>query len=388
MRDNRRTDVLSLASFVALGLPDGMIGTAWPSMRHTLGLPVGDLGLLLLASTAGAVAITVVVGSLIRRRGVASLLAAAFAVSSGAFVGFALAPPLGAILVVSALLGVAAGMIDGGLNTAVGLSGRGRLLNLLHGAYGVGTAIGPLVVTVAVLLGSWRPAYLVLLAADLGLGAAWLRIGRRGPTAPRSQEQAPPVASNGPVRSMRAAILAGIVVFFVYTGLEVSAGQWETTFSRGHLHLSTSTAGLATFGYWGALTAARISLALLPRPVSNQTVVRWSSVVAVLAAGAVWWQPDTAITVGGFVVLAAALGGVFPALIALTPLRLGDDRAKRVIAWQVGAAAAGGAAVSAFVGLLIGISGLSVLGPALVIMALALIAAELVLSRLAPAAGP
>ena len=55
-------------------------------------------------------------------------------------------------------------------------------------------------------------------------------------------------------------------VFFVYTGLEVGAGQWEASFCRGELHLSAGATGLAAFGYWGALTAVRIGLALLPRP--------------------------------------------------------------------------------------------------------------------------
>src|SRR5271165_1668513 len=98
MRTGRGLDVLSLGSFVVLGLPDGMLGTAWPSMRQSFGAPIADLGLILLV--------------------------------------------------------IAAGMMDGGLNTAIGLSGRPRLLNLLHAAYGVGTTIGPLLITVALLLSS------------------------------------------------------------------------------------------------------------------------------------------------------------------------------------------------------------------------------------------
>ena len=70
-------------------------------------------------------------------------------------------------------------MMDAGLNTAVGLTGRQRLLNLLHGMYGVGTAIGPLVVTAAILAGSWRPAYLILVSLDLALAVLWLRQRRR-----------------------------------------------------------------------------------------------------------------------------------------------------------------------------------------------------------------
>ncbi|MBO0747303.1 MAG: hypothetical protein J2O47_03065 [Acidimicrobiaceae bacterium] len=177
---------------------------------------------------------------------------------------------------------------------------------------------------------------------------------------------------------------AGIVVFFIYTGLEVSAGQWETTYVRAHLQLSTSAAGLATFGYWAALTLARIELALLPRPPAPATVVRWGCVLALFAAGMIWWDPAAPATVIGFVILGASLAGVFPALIALTPSRLGEARASDVIAWQVGAAAAGGAGVSALVGLLIGVTSVGVVGPTLVVLAILLVAAEFLLSRLAP----
>ena len=127
----------------------------------------------------------------------------------------------------------------------------------------------------------------------------------------------------------------------------------------------------------------RIGLAMLPRPVPPLAVVRWGNALAVLAAAAIWWQPDTAVAVTGFVVLGGALAGVFPALISLTPVRLGE-RARNVISWQVGAAAAGGAGISAVIGLLIGVTSLAVLGPALTVLALIVVAAELLLHRLAP----
>jgi fucose permease len=199
--------------------------------------------------------------------------------------GYGLAPGLGLVLGVSVLSGASAGMMDAGLNTAIALTGRQRLLNLLHGAYGVGTAIGPLVVTAAILTGSWRPAYLTLTVLDLVIAGCWLRQRRRdGPSA--SADRAPAVEPQpGPQWSRRryaAVLVTGMTVFFLYTGLEVGAGQWEASFCRGQLNLSAGTTGLATFGYWGALTAVRISLALVPRPVPPRTVVRSGSAVAIL----------------------------------------------------------------------------------------------------------
>jgi fucose permease len=286
--------------------------------------------------------------------------------------------------------------MDGGLNTAVALTGRPRLLNLLHGAYGVGTAIGPLIVTVAILTGSWRPAYLVQASLDVVMAVLWLRHRQRQRQRRLLRAQAgtadvaaavtpdPHPAARWSRRRYRAVVIAGMSVFFVYTGLEVGAGQWEASFCRGQLHLSAGATGLAAFGYWGALTAVRIGLALLPRPIPPQAVVRWGSGIAVLAAAAIWWQPDVAVAVIGFVVLGGSLAGVFPALIALTPVRLGEQRAHNVISWQVGSAAAGGAGLTAVIGLLIGATSLAALGPAVTVLALIVVAAELALNRLAP----
>jgi fucose permease len=389
---SRGADVLSLGSFVVMGLPDGMLGTAWPSMRGTFGAPVGDLGLILLLATAGSVLVTAFVGKLLRRLGVAALLTVAGLAAALGFTGFALAPALWLVLAAATFTGAAAGSMDAGLNTAVALTGRPRLLNLLHGAYGVGTAIGPLVVTAAILTGSWRPAYLALVVLDLVLAGFWLRQRQRHGAPPPPDRHAASAGSDPAGqwsrRRYRGVVAAGMGVFFVYTGLEVGAGQWEATFCRGHLNLSAGVTGLATFGYWGALTAVRIGLALAPRPVPPQTVVRWGSAVAVLAAAVIWWQPGTGVTVLGFVVLGGALAGVFPALISLTPVRLGDGRAGHVISWQVGAAAAGGAGLSALIGLLIGATSLAVLGPAITVLALILGGAELILNRLAPVARP
>jgi len=384
---SRGSDLLSLGSFVILGLPDGMLGTAWPSMRATFGAPVGDLGLILLLSTVGSVLVTAFVGRLIRRLGVPTLIAVAGGVAALGFAGFAVAPGLWLTLAVAVLIGMSAGMMDGGLNTAVALTGRARLLNLLHGAYGIGTAIGPLVVTAAILTGSWRPAYVVQAALDLVLVALWLHQRRRvrastGSAVPAPAAPVPHPSAQWSRRRYGGVLIAGMSVFFLYTGLEVGAGQWEASFARGYLNLSAGATGLATFGYWGALTAVRIALAI--RPARLAVVVRWGSGVAVLAAAVIWWQPGVVVTLLGFVVLGGALAGVFPALIALTPLRLGEQRAHDVIAWQVGAAAAGAAGLSALIGLLIGATSLAVLGPALTVLAVAVVVAELILDRLAP----
>ncbi len=400
---NRRFDLLSLGTFVGIGLPDGMLGTAWPAMRRSFGVAVGDLGLILLVNSLGSIAVSVFVGRLINRFGMTALLAVAGLSAAVGGVGFAVAPGLWLVLCIGPLMGAASGMLDGVLNTAVALTGRPRLLNLLHGFYGIGTAIGPLVVTAAIVAGSWRPAYLVLVAVDLAAAGSWIIYHRKLPSSPpvildvaavgaisdnvghpaKTTEMTEP--TEGWSRHRVVSVLtAGLVLFFVYTGLEVSAGQWETSYLRGHLGLSASAAGFAAFGYWGALTVVRISLALLGKSVSAQKLISGGVCLSVAATALIWWQPDAAVSIAGFIILSAALAGMFPALIAVTPQRIGKQRAQHAISWQVGAAAGGGSAISALIGLLINTSGLVVLGPSLVVLALLLLAANTTLSRMAP----
>ncbi len=391
---DRRFDLLGLGTFIIVGLPDGMLGTAWPAMRHSFGAPVGDLGLILLVNTLGSVLIAAFVGRLIQRLGISALLAVASSCAALGGIGYAAAPGLWLVLAIGPLLGAAIGMIDGGLNTAIALTGRPRLLNLLHGFYGIGTALGPLVVTAAILAGSWRPAYLFLVALDLATAALWIAHHRRIPALVALRDplagdtgENPDVTDPAAAWSRRRVVSVlglGLIVFFVYTGLEVSAGQWETSYLRGHLNMSASSAGLAAFGYWGALTAVRIGLALPARSVPVRQVIGWGMAASAGAAALIWWQPGTAAVVAGFVILGAALAGMFPALIAITPQRIGERRAQHAIAWQVGAAAAGGSGISALLGLLIDTTSLVILGPGLLALALLLVAANAVLARLAP----
>lgn len=401
----RGFEVLAVSSFVGLGLPDGMIGTAWPTIHRSLGVPVADLGLVLLAVTLGSVAISAFTGRILQRVGVGALMALASGIFALAACGIAVSPKLWAMLVAAAPLGVAAGFVDGGLNTEIAMSARLRLLNLLHGFYSVGTAVGPLVVTAALLAGSWRPAYLVLVAVELALAFLWWSdrrqlaatannlgdtAGAGGPPGPVGATGAPRPAPGGAAPNRRrrreaVALAGGMAVFFFYTGLEVAAGQWEATFCRLQLGFSTTDAGLAVFAYFGSLTAVRLALGMQRRPPAAAHIVWSGMALAMLGAGLVWWRPTAGVAVAGFVVLGASLAGVFPALVLLTPDRLGDARARHAIAWQVGAASVGGSGLSALIGVAIDAEGVGVLGVSITVLAIVVFLANAALSRIAPA---
>jgi fucose permease len=386
----KKLAALGLGGFVLLGLPDGMWGTAWPSMRQTFHQPLSSLGLILLCATAGGLVTSLSTGRAIRRFGVGRVLAAAslFAAAGATLLATARVWPV--ILVGAALIGAAAGLLDTGLNVVVALSGRLRLLNMLHGAYGIGSALGPLVVTAAILWTSWRPAYVLLIALELLLAFGWVRT-RAGwttrtdvPDPVTGAEQVGVPAAGEPTRYVGLLIALGVATFFFYTGLEVTAGQWAASFYRGPLRLSAGSTGLAVFVFWGALTAARFAIAIPKRTPNAPLLVRVGCVGGLTASALIWWAPSVVVVVIAFAVMGIALAPVFPALVMLTPTRIGAERAHHVIGWQIAAAGSGAAGVSAISGVILQHEGLRTLGPCLIVIAAAMVACALaceVLSR-------
>jgi fucose permease len=394
-------------AFVVLGLPDGMIGTAWPALRNGFGVPLDGLGVVLLLGTAGAVCTSSVSGVVLARIGLrATLMLAGTLGTLGALVAI-LSPAFWTFVLGGTAIGMTAGLMDSSLNAAVALARRNRLLNALHGCYGIGTTIGPLVVTAAILAVSWRPAYGVLLLAEGGLVAGWWAVGRHGrrspartispgerlqagPQAAGSEPTVPPAAGPGPEatgkepvprRRLVTTVSLGLVVFMLYTGFEVSAGQWGPSFDRGPLELGAAATGIATFGYWAALTLVRFALAAPRRPLSQRSIVNLGCAVAIVGAALVWWRPTAIVAILGLVVIGGALAGVFPALVVLTPVRVGEDVAHHVIGWQIAAASLGGAAISAAFGAVFQRYGLEYFGPALVITGILTMVGVLVLER-------
>ncbi len=300
--NSRTLAALGLGGFVVLGLPDGMWGTAWPAMRHTFHQPLGSLGLILIFATIGNLVTSLSTGRTLRRFGVARLLVVAGLIAATGALLIAIASVWAMVLIGALLAGMAAGLLDTGLNTVIALSGRLRLLNMLHGAYGVGSAIGPLVVTAAILITSWRPAYFLLIALELLLAYGWWRTSSHWTPEVADGEAVAVVdtTADAPTRHVGLLVALGVGAFFFYTGLEVTAGQWAASFFRGPLGLSAGSAGPAVFAYWGSLTAARFGIAIPRRTPNPVLLVRLGCIGGLVASALIWWAPSTAVVIVGF----------------------------------------------------------------------------------------
>lgn len=364
--------VLSALGFVSLGLPDGVLGVAWPSIRTSYGLPLDALGVLLVFTTAGYVTSSCFAGAALARMTVGALLAGSCIVTAGSLLGYAAAPGWGPMIAFGVLAGFGAGAIDTGINAYAATWHSARVVGLLHAFYGLGTTLGPIVMTSLLATGrSWRAGYLVIGLAQLVLAACFAATLRRWPRAHLDGDAEATTAGLWSTLALPAARL-GVVTFFLYVGFEVIVGAWAFSLLRMARGASVELAGAAVSTFWGGLMAGRIALALAPSALAPTVLVRPCILVAGLAASVLAVDVGHAASIAALAVLGIAAGPIFPALIASTPARMQAAHTSNAVGFQVAGAAVGQSILPGVVGVCAQALGLEVVPVALVIVAVLL----------------
>ncbi|SCG17323.1 Fucose permease [Micromonospora echinofusca] len=377
--------LLAYLAFVSLGLPDGLIGVGWPSIRADFGVPTEAVGLVLTAGTAGYLTSSVLAGFTLARLGVGWLLAGSTLLASLALTGYALTPGLILMVGCALVLGLGSGAIDSGLNAyAAGAFGP-RHMNWMHAFFGLGVALGPLIMTGALSAGlSWRWGYGLVAGAQLALAAAFAltvrawrdRTPARGPAGPATGKAAvaPPAVTRVRETLRLPAVWLGAAAFAVYVAIEVAAGLWAFLLLTEGRGLGAAVAGVCVSGYWGSLFVGRVVQGVVAERLGAATVLRGSLVGMALGAVLIALPAPAWVAVAGLFVVGFAAAPVFPLLTLTTVERVGTAHADRTIGLQIAAAGLGGALVPAGIGVLLGNTSVELLGPALVVLTLGLIA--------------
>jgi MFS family permease len=187
--------ILVFVAFIALGMPDGLIGVAWPSIRGSFSLPLDALGGLLFASVAGYLTSSFLSGRIMSFLGVGRLLAVSCTLTGVALIGYTLVPSWWMMVSLGVLSGLGAGGIDAGLNTYVAAHFSERLMQWLHASYGVGVTFGPLIMIIALnTFQTWRTGYLIVGGFQLLLAICFTI------TLPMWAQSASPSGSEAPKR--------------------------------------------------------------------------------------------------------------------------------------------------------------------------------------------
>jgi fucose permease len=371
-RASRSLSLIALLAFLSLGLPDGVLGVAWPSLRRSFALPMSELGVLLWAAALGYLASSVASGPLVVRLGLGRMLTVSSAATAASALGYALAPHWAVIVASAVVAGLGAGAIDAGVNAFAAARLSPRWTTWLHASYGVGATLGPLVTgAILVLTSSWRTAYAAIGLVLVPMTVAFALTANRWTVDPDPARPTP--AGPGITAALRRpAVWASMSLYFVYAGLEVGAGQWAYIWLVEGRQVPAGV-GAAWLGvYWGSLTAGRVALGALASRVPPETLLRTSLAAVPVGVLVLWAGVGPAAGAGGLLLLGLALAPIFPLLIAATPDRVGTDYATHAIGFQVAAFYVGSAALPGAAGLLAHRFGLDTLGPFLLVTAIGL----------------
>ncbi|HTF08481.1 MAG TPA: MFS transporter [Asanoa sp.] len=387
--------ILAYFAFISLGLPDGLLGVAWPSIAGDFGVATSAVGLLLIASTTGYFISSIAAGFTIARVGVGWLLAFSTAAASAALAGYAISPAYAVMVPFALLAGFGGGAIDSGLNAYAAGAFGAKHMNWLHAFFGLGVAIGPLIMTAVISGGlSWRWGYGLVASAQACLALAffatvrrWVRHGSVVPAA-AAAEAVPASAGDAvatavavkPATRVRTrdtlaipAVWLGVLAFGVYVAVEAGAGLWAFLLLTEARGVSATIAGLCVSLYWGMLFVGRVVQGVASERF-NPTKILVGSLFGMAAGSLLVALPlHASVTVFGLAVIGFAAAPVFPLLTLTTVDRVGQAHADRTIGMQIGGAGLGGSLIPAGIGLLLGHFGAGALGTCLVILSLLLI---------------
>jgi fucose permease len=375
--------LLAYFAFISLGLPDGLIGVGWPSIAPDLGVPLDAVGLLLIAGTTGYITSSVAAGFTIARLGVGWLLAGSTVLASLALTGYATSPVLAMMIGCALLLGLGSGAIDSGLNAYAAAAFGPRHMNWMHAFFGLGVAIGPLIMTSVISAGlSWRWGYAAVATAQAVLATAFALTARNW-AAHRPVEDGEAPALKVPIRDTLAipAVWLGALAFAVYVAVEVAAGLWAYLLLTEGRGLSGAVAGVCVSGYWASLFLGRVVQGVVAERLGSDQVLRASLGGMVAGAVLVALPAPGWVAVVGLAIIGFAAAPVFPLMTLTTADRVGTAHADRAIGVQIGAAGLGGALLPGAVGVLLNRLDVEYLGPALVMLSVLLLVLYLASSR-------
>lgn len=343
--------VVTYLAFVSLGLPDGLLGIAWPFMSARNNVPLDALGILLIAFTAGYLSTSSTSGKIMKHISLGMLLTISCFLTAMSLLTYAMADSWYVIIAASFFLGSGGGAIDSSINTFAASSFSASTVNWLHAFYGVGATAGPVMVTM--MLASdlrWYHGYIAVAGIQISLAVLFLSTQRRWQLSSTEEEHHTGSEYFQTLKLPRVWLF--MAIFFLYTGLEQGFGQWLFTILTKSRSVGEGQAGVWTSVYWGSLTAGRIVFGIVLTTIPVNRVL--AGAITGIALGIVLFALNisAAANLIGIVILGVANAPVFPSLISVTPINIGKEHTATAIGAQISMAMLGAAVVPAFSGFL------------------------------------
>jgi fucose permease len=370
--------IIIYIAFISLGLPDALIGSAWPAMYLEFGVSQSFAGIIVMLVSGGTIISSFLAGRLLRL-GTGKLTFLSTLITAAALTVISLSKSVYPIIAIALPLGFGAGAVDAALNNYVSLHYKARQMNWLHCFWGVGAMTGPIVMSFFLAGSGWQGGYRVTSIVQFSLAfilllslPLWNKAEKGHISNPEkekifsSQEEKPSFKG---VFKLKGIFLV-LLPFLFYCALEYSAGLWGATYLVTVRGLEVSTAALWISFYYGGITSGRFLTGILTSKISNAKLIRIGLLLIIMGIILIILPLNAYFALTGFILIGLGAAPVYPSMLYETPKRFGRAASGAVMGVQMGTAYLGATFMPSIVGFIAGKTSFSILPFALLLFAL------------------
>lgn len=338
--------VIIYLAFISLGLPDALLGSAWPSMYSEFGVPISYAGIISMIIAAGTIVSSLQSDRLTRRLGTGKVTAISVAVTAAALFGFSVSQSFGMLCLWAIPYGLGAGSVDASLNNYVALHYESKHMSWLHCMWGVGATLGPYVMGYALTRGmTWNSGYRIISILQVVLTAILifslpLWKGRPQITAEDGQEVSPKALSLPEIVKIPGAKEV-MLCFFCYCALEQTAGLWASSYLTLYKGVPAETAaGYASMFYIG-ITIGRALSGFITMKLNDVQMIRLGQGIIGLGVLVLLLPLGESVSLAGLILIGLGCAPIYPCIIHSTPAHFGADKSQALIGVQMACAYVG-----------------------------------------------
>lgn len=342
-------------AFISLGLPDSLLGSAWPTMYIQFDVPISYAGIISMIIAGGTIISSLQSDRLTKWLGTGKVTAISVAATAVALFGFSFSHSFWALCLWAIPYGLGAGSVDASLNNYVALHYESRHMSWLHCMWGVGATAGPYIMGIALSMGQgWNMGYRYIGIIQVVLTAVLvfslpLWKGRKSTTENLQNAEMEQLLENVSEKadttaekalSLREILkIAGakevMLCFFCYCALEQTAGLWASSYLTLHKGVSSETAAIFASLFYIGITVGRAISGFITMKLNDTQMVRLGQSIIVLGIMAMVLPGSNVLALAGLILIGLGCAPIYPCVIHSTPAHFGADKSQAIIGVQM-----------------------------------------------------
>ena len=354
--------VVIYIAFIGLGVPDSLIGSAWPAIHTEMNIPVEAVSILTFIISGCTVLSSMFSAGILNKLGTAKVTAFSTAMTAAALLGFSFAPSFWFMIPLAVVLGLGAGAIDSGLNNYVALHFKASHMNFLHCFYGVGVSLSPYLMSQALSDAGWRGGYryaFYVQAAITLLLIVSVPLWKKSSSAEQTEDE-----SNVNLSLLQMAKMPEVrqvwIIMLATNAIEYACGVWGSTYLVAEKGFETKHGALALTVYYVGMSVGRFVSGLLSDKISTWKRIGIGTIILAPAIAIMLLPLHGAVTVIGLFLVGLGNGSIYPNMIHLTPHNFGKDVSQSIMGSQIAFAYIGVMLAPPAVSLISGLFGIKI----------------------------